>query len=188
MRPLTAHYFVSVDGIVDSPQDWHFPYANPEVMSVVGEATAGVDALLMGRRTFEEWRAFWPGQSGFPLADFINNTHKYVVTGTLSDPGWGPATILAGDAVPAVRDLKDQPGGRIAINGSGTLTRALLRAGLVDELHLLVHPVVVGAGRHLFEDGGAPVGLDLAAQRTFGNGVTYHVYKPAAADAAAAAA
>jgi dihydrofolate reductase len=183
MRTIAAHYFISLDGVVDSPQNWHFPYANAELMGVVGAATQGVDALLMGRHTFEEWKAFWPRQSGSPLADFINDTHKYVVTNTITDLGWDPSTILADDIVAAVADLKSQPGKGIAINGSGTLTRSLLRAGLIDELHLLVHPMVVGAGKHLFEDGGVPVGLDLTDQQTFSNGVTYHIYKPAAAPA-----
>ncbi|EFC85361.1 dihydrofolate reductase family protein [Parafrankia sp. EUN1f] len=188
MRLLTASYFISLDGVVDSPQTWHLPYANEEVMQVVGEAIAGVDALLLGRHTFEEWKAFWPGQSGYPLADFINGAHKYVATDTLTDLGWAPSTILSGDVVTRVADLKSSPGGDIAINGSATLTRHLLQAGLVDELRLLVHPLVVGRGKHLFETGSAPVGLALESQRTFGNGVTYQVYRPALAANAANAA
>ncbi len=185
MRTITASFFISLDGVVDAPQAWHFPYADPEVMSVVDEATRGVDALLMGRRTYEEWKAFWPGQGGFPMADFINSTHKYVATTTLAELDWGPATILGDDVTARVAELKAGRGGGIAVNGSGTLTRHLLRAGLVDELHLLVHPVVVGAGKHLFEDGGASVGLDLVDHRAFPNGVTYQVYARAAVQAAA---
>lgn len=186
MRTIAAHYFISVDGVVDSPQDWHFPYANPELMGVVEATTQGVDALLLGRQTFEEWKAFWPHQSGFPLADFINNTHKYVATNTITHVGWAPATVISGDIIDAVVDLKSQPGGGIAINGSGTLTRSLLRAGLIDELHLLIHPVAVGTGKHLFEGGGGTVGLELASQQTFSNGVSYHVYRPAVAPAGVA--
>ncbi|GAA4465542.1 dihydrofolate reductase family protein [Phytohabitans houttuyneae] len=181
MRTLFASYFISLDGVVDAPQNWHFPYAGAEVMDVVGDATKDVDALLMGRRTFEEWKAFWPGQSGYPLADFINSTRKYVVTGSGADVGWAPSTVLTGDVLAAVADLKARPGGRIAVNGSGTLTRHLLSAGLVDELHLLVHPVVVGNGKHLFENGAAAVGLDLVATRAFANGVVHNVYSRAAA-------
>jgi dihydrofolate reductase len=153
-------------------------------MSTVDAAIKGVDALVMGRQTYQEWQAFWPTQTGFPMADFINNTHKYVATTTLTDLEWGPATVLTGDAVAAVADLKARPGGKIAINGSGTLTRHLLRAGLVDELHLMVHPLVVGAGKHLFQDGGSTVGLGLVEQETFANGVTYQVYAPASPTAA----
>ncbi|WP_149263539.1 dihydrofolate reductase family protein [Actinomadura sp. K4S16] len=180
MRTITASYFISLDGVVDAPQEWHLPYADPELMSVVGAATEGVDALLMGRRTYEEWEAFWPHQTGFPMADFINDTHKYVATTTLTDLGWGPSSVLGDAVITRIADLRNRDGGRIAINGSGTLTRHLLRAGLVDELHLLVHPLVVGTGKHLFEGGGAPVGLRLADQRTFGSGVTYQVYEPVA--------
>lgn len=178
MRTLTASYFMSLDGVIDAPQDWHFPYFSPEAMAIVETANAGVDALLMGRTTFEEWRAFWPHQSG-PMADFINSTHKYVASTTLTDVDWAPSTLLTGDVVAAVAELKSRPGGRIAINGSGTLTRHLLRAGLVDELQLLVHPLVVGAGKHLFEDGGQPVGLELVTRQVFPNGTAYQTYTPA---------
>lgn len=184
MRTITASYLISLDGVVDAPQEWHFPYVTPELKRVVEEATRGVDALLLGRRTYQEWEAFWPHQSGFPMADFINDTHKYVATTTLTDLRWGPSSLVGGDdVIGQVADLKARAGGRIAVNGSGTLTRHLLHAGLVDELHLLVHPLVVGAGKHLFQDGDSPVALQLADQRTFGNGVSYQVYEPA--DAAA---
>ncbi|GAB3836832.1 dihydrofolate reductase family protein [Dactylosporangium cerinum] len=179
-RSITASFFISVDGVVDAPQQWHFPYATDDVARVISQATEGVDALLMGRRTFEEWKAFWPAQQGYPLADFINGTHKYVASDTLTDPGWGPASVLSGDVAARVAALKRTEGGTIAINGSGTLTRHLLQAGLVDALHLLVHPIVVGTGKHLFEAGTAPVGLSLASQETFDSGVTYQIYTPAA--------
>jgi dihydrofolate reductase len=185
MRTVTASFFISLDGIVDAPQDWHFPYATPELTEVVEEATRGVDALLMGRRTYEEWQAFWPTQAGYPLAEFINGTHKYVASRSLSRLDWGPATLLSRDVVDRVAALKEEAGGAIAVNGSGTLTRHLLRAGLVDELHLLVHPVVVGTGKHLFEEGAETVPLALASHRTFANGVTHQVYRPAASTAAA---
>ncbi|MFD0575942.1 dihydrofolate reductase family protein [Dactylosporangium darangshiense] len=185
MRIITASFFISVDGVVDAPQEWHFPYANDDVARVVSHATRDVDALLMGRHTYEEWNAFWPTQRGYPLADFINGTHKYVASDTLTDLGWGPASVLSGDVVAHVAALKNSEGGNIAINGSGTLTRHLLQAGLIDALHLLVHPIVLGAGKHLFEAGTAPVGLSLQSQESFDNGVTYQVYTPAAIDNAA---
>jgi dihydrofolate reductase len=184
MRTISASYFISLDGVVDEPQAWHFPYVTPELMRIVDTATQGVDALLMGRRTYQEWQTFWPNQTGFPMADFINDTHKYVATTTLSDLEWGPATVLARDVVGAVTELKAQPGGKIAINGSGTLTRDLLRAGLVDELHLMVHPLVVGSGKHLFQDGATAVGLGLLDQQNLANGVTYQVFAPASPAAA----
>jgi dihydrofolate reductase len=185
MRTLSAHYFITADGIVDSPHSWHFPYAGPEVQQIVDVATAGVDALLLGRHTYEEWAAFWPDQTDFPLADFINTTPKYVASTTLTSLDWARAELFAGDVVDAVRRLKEQPGGRIAINGSGTLLRSLLVAGLVDELHLLVHPIVVGSGKHLFQDGTQPVGLTLASQRVLDEGVLYLIYTPAVAARAA---
>lgn len=153
-------------------------------MEVVNDATKNVDALLMGRRTFEEWKAFWPAQSGYPMADFFNNTQKYVVTSGSAELGWAPSTVLSGDILGAVADLKARQGERIAINGSGTLAGHLLSAGLIDELHLLVHPIVVGTGKHLFDNGTAPVGLDLISARQFENGVVYNVYGRAIADGA----
>jgi dihydrofolate reductase len=186
MRTLTAHYFISLDGVVDSPHEWHFRYADQQVQDVVAAGTDGVDALLMGRRTYEEWAAFWPGQSGYPLADFINGTQKYVVSTSLERLGWERCTLIDGGVVPAVTALKSQDGGRIAVNGSGTLLSTLLGAGLVDELHLLVHPVVVGRGKHLFEGGDGPVDLALADQRVFPSGVTLQTYRPATPAEAAA--
>jgi len=185
MRTLSAHYFISADGIVDSPQTWHFPYVGPEVEQILDTATTGVDALLLGRHTYEEWEAFWRGQSGFPFADFINDTPKYVASSTLTSVDWARSELLQGDVTEAVHRLKQQPGGRIAMNGSGTLLRSLLIAGLVDELHLLVHPIVVGSGKHLFEDGSQPLGLALASQRTLDGGVLYLTYTPVAATRAA---
>ena len=185
MRTLAAHYFISADGIVDSPQTWHFPYAGPDVQEVLDVTTAGVDALLLGRHTYEEWAAFWPQQTGFPLADFINGTPKFVASNTLMSVDWAGTELLRGDVTEAVRRLKEQPGGRIAMNGSGTLLRSLLVAGLVDELHLLVHPVVVGTGKHLFQDGSQTFGLTLESQRTLDGGVLYITYTPAAATRAA---
>ena len=179
MRTLTASYFMSLDGVIDAPQDWHFPYFSPEAIEIVETANAGVDALLMGRKTYEEWRAFWPHQSGSPMADFINSTPKFVASTTLAELDWAPSTLLSGDVVAAVAELKSRTGGRIAINGSGTLTRHLLRAGLVDELQLLIHPLVVGMGKHLFEGGGGPVGLELVTRQVFPNGTAYQTYAPA---------
>lgn len=185
MRKLVASFFISLDGVVDSPQDWHHPYAGPEVQQVLGDAMEGVDALVMGRRTYEEWAAFWPSQSGFPMADFINGTPKHVASTTLDQVDWRNSQLLTGDVLEAVAALKAQPGGRIAINGSGTLVRTLLEAGLVDELDLLVHPVVVGVGKHLFEDGTIPVGLELAGHRVLGRGVAHVTYRPGTATRAA---
>lgn len=187
MRKLTASLFMSLDGVVDSPQDWHFPYMNEEMMGVVEATKRSTDALLLGRVTYQEWAGFWPDQpSDGGMADFINGTPKFVASTTLGSVNWENSTILTGDVADAVADLKGQPGKDIAINGSGTLVRSLLAAGLVDELQLLVHPIVVGRGKHLFEEGEEDIGLELAGSETFGTGVLNLTYKPAAAQRAAA--
>ena len=146
------------------------------------------DALLLGRVTYEEWAGFWPNQpSDGGMADFINGTPKFVASTTLGSVDWENSTVLTGDVADAVADLKGQAGKDIAINGSGTLVRSLLAAGLVDELQLLVHPIVVGRGKHLFEEEEG-IGLELAGSETFGTGVLNLTYKPAASQRATAAA
>jgi dihydrofolate reductase len=184
MRRVIASLFVSLDGVMEAPQDWHLPYFNDEMGAAIAEAMASVDALLVGRVTYEEWAAFWPSQSAedSDFAGYMNNTPKYVASTTLDKVEWNNSTLLEGDVPEAVAELKQAPGKDIAISGSATLVRSLLREGLVDELRLMIHPVVVGEGRRLFEDGDR-IGLELADSKTFATGVVYATYKPAAVGA-----
>lgn len=178
MRTLVSTFFSSLDGIVDAPHEWHFPYMDDEVMGVVGSTFAGCDALLMGRVTYQEWEPHWsqqPRDGG--MADFINDTQKYVASTTLESTSWRNSSLLSGDLGNAVRELKGKPGGTIMMNGSGTLVRSLVQEGLVDELRLLVHPVVVGAGKHLFENGAEPIGMTLDDVQRFGTGVLLLTYR-----------
>jgi len=180
MRKLTASFFMSLDGVVDSPQDWHFPYMNDEMLEAIG-AGMKADTIVLGRRTYEEWAAFWPHQpSDGGMADHINGTPKLVASATLDKLDWQSSSLIAGDVVDALTELKKQPGGEISITGSGTLVRSLLEAGLVDELQLLVHPVVVGRGKHLFEGGAEVKGMELTASQTFATGVLRLTYRPVA--------
>ncbi len=180
MRKLTSAFFMSLDGVVDSPQDWHFPYMNDEMLEAIG-AGMKADTIVLGRRTYEEWAAFWPHQpSDGGMADHINRTPKLVASTTLHVLDWQNSRLIAGDLLDALTELKKQPGGEISITGSGTLVRSLLEAGLVDELQLLIHPVIVGRGKHLFEDGAEPRGMELAAIQTFQTGVLSLTYRPAA--------
>lgn len=179
MRKITASFFMSLDGVVDSPQDWHFPYMNEELQAVVASSFEDSDAILLGRSTYEEWAAFWPNQSrDGGLGDFINDTPKFVVSTTLRSADWKNTTVISHDVFDVIAELKQRPGKDIGINGSGTLVRSLLTAGLVDELRLLVHPVVVGRGKHLFEQGAKGIGLELAGSAVFGNGVLSLTYRP----------
>jgi len=180
MRKLVASFFISLDGVVEAPQNWHFPYFNDEMGAVVAEAIAASDTMLLGRRTYEEWHAFWPHQAPAenPMAQVMNETPKLVVSTTLDQVDWQNSTLLRGDLAEAVTDLKARPGNNIGMSGSATLVRSLLAKGLVDELRLLVHPLVVGSGAQLFENGAAQVSLELVDSRTFQTGVLDLTYRP----------
>jgi dihydrofolate reductase len=177
-RKLISTFFVSLDGVVEAPQDWHFPYFNDEMAAAIGASMGSSDAMLCGRVTYQEWAGFWPDADN-DMAEYMNNTPKYVASTTLDEVEWSNSHLLEGEVAAAVAALKEQPGKDIVISGSATLVRSLLREGLVDELHLMIHPVVVGEGRRLFEDGDRHA-LKLADSRTFDSGVVYATYRPAA--------
>jgi dihydrofolate reductase len=180
MRKVIAGFFISLDGVVEAPQDWHFPYFNDEMGEAVADQSSNADTMLFGRITFEEFAGFWPQQgSDVPFADVINSTPKVLVTTTLKSVDWGPTTIIDHDVVESVKALKDRPGKDISITGSPTLVRTLLRVGLVDELRLLVHPIVVGHGKRLFETEDQPIPLKLITSKTFQTGVQAMTYAPA---------
>ena len=182
MRKVVAAEFVSLDGVMESPDKWHFPYFNEEMGQAIGEGFAAADAMLMGRVNYEEWAAFWPNQDPEenPMADQMNAMKKYVVSTTLEEPlGWQNSTLIKENVAEEIEKLKDQPGKDIVISGSGALVRSLLHLGLLDELRLLVHPIVVGGGKRLFEEGEEQTKLELVDSRTFSTGVLYLTYRPA---------
>ena len=135
---------------------------------------ADADALLVGRQTFEDFRSYWPHQTddSSGITDYLNNVEKYVVSSTMTDPQWRNSTVLTGDWIARVRELKGQQGRDIVVTGSITLTHALIVAGLVDEYRLFVYPTVQGRGRRLFPDGYEMPRLQLAQARGFENGVS----------------
>jgi len=180
MRKIVANFFISLDGVVERPDRWHFPYFNEEMGEVVGGGMATSDVMLLGRTTYEEFAGYWPSQSNdVPGAEHMNGVRKVVVSTTLGRADWHNSTIVRD--VQELRALKEQPGKEIGTVGSATLVRSLIRAGLLDELRLLVHPIVVGKGAKLFEEGMGQVPLKLVASRTFSTGVLYLTYAPAAA-------
>jgi len=182
MRKVVAAEFLSLDGVMESPDQWHFPYFNDEMVQAIGEGFEASDALLMGRVLYEEWVAFWPQQSPDenPVAETMNNVRKYVVSTTLEGPlEWNNATLIGDNVAEEISKLKQQPGKDIVISGSGALVRSLLEYGLLDELKLSIHPIVVGSGKKLFEDGEKRTPLELVESRTFSTGVVYLTYKPA---------
>jgi dihydrofolate reductase len=138
------------------------------------------DGLLIGRQTFEDLRGYWPEQTDDKtgITDYLNNVDKYVVSSTMTDPGWQNSTVLSGDPVEKVQNLKERTGNDIVLTGSIALTHALIAAGLVDEYRLFVYPVVQGRGRRLFPDGYEIPRLRLVDARSFASGITLLVYTP----------
>lgn len=182
MRKIVAGLYVSLDGVFEAPETWHFPYFNDEMSQTIASQMAAADTMLLGRRTYEVFAAYWPDQgSDVELADQINSTRKLVASTTLESVEWQNSALIKGDVAEELRRLKDEPGKDISITGSGTLVRSLLRDGVLDELRLLVHPIIVGSGKRLFEDGADRVPLKLIESRTFTTGVLYNTYAPAGA-------
>lgn len=180
MRKIVAGLFLSLDGVMEAPDQWHFPYFNDEMGEAVVSQMAESDAMLLGRRTYEEFAGYWPQQgSDVEGADHMNNTPKFVVSTTLESAEWQNTTLIRGNVAEELTRLKQQPGKDISVVGSATLVRSLLTAGLLDELRLLVHPIVVGHGRRLFPEGGDQQPLKLVESKTFSTGVLYLTYQPA---------
>lgn len=185
MRKLTAGLFISLDGVVQDPDKWHFPYFNDEMGEAVGAQLTAADTLLIGRRTYEDFAEAWPRREaeGGEDADFakvLGDMRKIVVTRQDLTFTWRNSERLQGDLVAAVTALKNEPGeADIAMSGSISVVRQLLAAGLLDELHLLVHPIAVRKGMRLFDEGEPPIPLRLISATPFTTGVVHLVYGPA---------
>ena len=178
MGSITASLFISLDGVIEAPETWHFDYFDDEMGAAVGALMGSADATLFGRQTYDEMAAYWPAADPQdPFTAQMNGARKYVVSSTLTEATWENSSIISGDVAAELTALKQET--RLGTTGSATLVRWMLEQGLVDELHLLVHPVVVGGGKKLFADG-AKVPLELRSSATFGTGVLHLVYGPAA--------
>jgi dihydrofolate reductase len=189
MRKITAGMFIALDGVVEAPDQWHFPYFNDEMGAAVDGQLGAADTILLGRETYDSFAGAWPGREadGGEDAEFakkLGDARKIVVSRQDLEFTWRNSELLRGDLVEAVAALKNEPGGDIGISGSVSVVRQLLAAGLLDELHLLVHPIVVGKGMRLFDEG-TPLPLKLLSSWTFETGVLHLVYGPAEAPAAA---
>jgi dihydrofolate reductase len=180
MRKIVAGLFISLDGVTESPDKWHFPYGSDEMWAAVGASMERSDAMLLGRVTYEEWAAYWPDKTADddPFAAYINTIPKFVVSNTLTSADWEGSTLVTGDVAAHVKSLKEQPGKDIAMSGSVSTVRWLLTEGLLDELDLLVHPIVVGKGSKLFIDDMPQVPLKLLRSATFETGVVQLTYGP----------
>jgi len=178
MRQITAGLFISLDGVVEAPEKWTGPYFNDQVGQAVGALMASNDAMLLGRVTYEGFAAAFGGQSG-GMADQMNNTPKYVVSDTLASADWQNSTLINGDVAAQIIELKRQPGKNIGMSGSSALVCWLLRHNLLDQLDLLVFPVVLGSGKRLFSVPDGQVPLTLAGSEAFSSGVVHLTYTPA---------
>jgi dihydrofolate reductase len=179
LRKVVAVELVSLDGVMEAPEEWAFSYSNDEMEAANAKGMAASDALLLGRVTYEQMAAFWPEQpGGTPMVDYINSVQKLVVSTTLGEVGWNNSALIKDDVTEQIAGIKRRPGKDITILGSAILVRSLLRAGLLDELRLMVHPLLLGRGKRLFEDGAEQEVLDLASSETFGTGVVSLAYRP----------
>jgi dihydrofolate reductase len=185
MRKIAANLFISLDGVIDGLEDWHFPYFNDEMGAAVDAVLANADTMLLGRKTYDDHAGAWPereaaGEEDAEFAKVLGDARKIVVSHQRPELPWRNSELLQGDLIEAVTALKDQPGdGTIAMSGSISVVRQLLAAGLLDELHLLVHPVAVRKGRRLFDEGERPIPLKLLSSKAFSTGVLNLVYGPA---------
>ena len=185
MRELVVTENITVDGVIDASEGWFAPTGGEDVDSsdiedAIRQQREAADAILVGRVTFEQLRGYWPNQHDdrTGISDYLNAVSKYVVSGTLADPGWENTTVLGGAVLDEVRALKAQPGKDIVATGSMTLVQALIAAGLVDEYRLFVYPIALGHGQQLFPDVRG-LALRLAEARPFRSGVVLLRYRPA---------
>jgi dihydrofolate reductase len=191
---LTTNTQVSVDGVMQANGGrnekldpgmerggWARPLFDNEAMTFVEQFYERADAFLFGRRTYDLFAGYWgvmdPSKNA--IAEALNTKPKYVASSTLTDPEWDDTTVLSGDVAAAIGELKAKPGGELQVHGSGALTRWLLDNDLVDEINLLICPVVVGQGARLFPAAGPDIALDLVDSRSFPKGITLQVYRPA---------
>lgn len=194
MRKVIVVNNLTLDGVMQAPgrpdEDrrggfahggWAVPYNDPVMGRLMAERMADGGALLFGRRTYEDFAAFWPKQTDNPFTAVLNERQKYVASTTLTAPlPWENSTLLAGDAADAVAALKAQPGDNLGILGSGAFCRSLMRRGLIDEYLLLIHPLILGSGQRLFPDEGALAALQLVNSVTTTTGVLIATYRSAA--------
>src|SRR5437588_5932609 len=189
MSKVVVFTNLTLDGVMQAPgrpdEDrrggfehggWATPYA---AMAQAGESMANTGALLLGRRTYEDFYAVWPKRKDNPISAILDTMQKYVASTALSEPlAWSNSTLLKGDAAEAVARLKEEPGKDLVAMGSGELVQSLMRRNLVDEYVLLIHPLVLGSGRRLFPEGGAFAALQLVDTRTTTTGVVIATYQP----------
>lgn len=180
MGKIAVHEFITLDGVIEDPS-WTMGYPfDPKMGEAIGSIMGSSEGLLLGRRTFEMFAPAWSARTAEqdPGAPFMNESPKYVVSTTLQHAEWNNSTIIGPYRADAIRDLKERLDGNLYVSGSGTLVRAMLADGLVDELHLFVFPLTLGAGQRLFADGGPNAKFEFAGAKAYESGVLYLTYRP----------
>jgi dihydrofolate reductase len=182
MRKVVSGLFVSLDGVTEAPYQWQFDHFDEGMAAAMTAHIAAEDTMLLGRVTYQEWANYWPtATTDKEYADHINGIPKYVVSTTLDSVAWGDRdniTLIKDNLAEKIAELKWQPGKNIGVAGSPTLVRTLLQNDLLDELTLMIHPVVVGSGKRLFADGDALKRLKLVETKTTPTGVLIVTYQP----------
>ena len=196
MAKIVVSDNVSLDGVFEDPAGdegferggWAMGVFDSETMTFINQTYQRADAFLFGRRTYELFAGYWGAEEraraaaedprNHPITDALNTKAKYLVSTTLTEPRWANTTVLSGDLAAAIGELKAKPAGELQVHGSGTLIRWLLDNDLVDEMNLLIVPVVLGQGARLFPDAGPDIALDLVDSRVDAKGVTIQVYRP----------
>ena len=192
MRKLIVNTFVTLDGVMQAPggpgEDpadgftsggWSVNYWDEMMAKIMGEFMAKPFDLLLGRKTYEIFAAYWPYAKDEPGADQLNNAKKYVASRTLNNVDWNNSVLLKGDVVQEIRKLKDQDGPELQVHGSSNLIQTLLEPNLIDEFGLWIFPVVIGKGKRLFDQGTLPSSLKLIDNKTSSTGVILAIYEPA---------
>jgi dihydrofolate reductase len=192
MSKIVVTNSLTLDGVMQAPgrpdEDlrggfdrggWALPFNDEVLGQVMGAGMAQTGALLLGRRTYEDFASVWPNRTDNPFSEMLDNVQKYVASTTLAEPlPWKNSTLLAGDAADAVADLRRQPGNDLVILGSGELIQSLRRRDLIDSYVLLIHPLVLGSGRRLFPEGARLADLRLVGSVTTTTGVIIATYEP----------
>jgi dihydrofolate reductase len=184
MKKIIAGMFIALDGVVEAPDQWHFPYFNDEMGAAVGATLGEADTMLFGRKTYDSFAGAWPereaaGGEDAEFAKQLGDVRKIVLSHRKLDLTWRNSEQFQGDFVDTVTALKNEPGGNIGLSGSVSVVRQLIAAGLLDELHLLMHPIAVRKGMRLFDEGETTIPLRLLSSETFTTGVLNLVYGPA---------
>jgi dihydrofolate reductase len=177
MSKIVVAQFLTLDGVMEAPEKWSFPYSNEEFATYKMDELKASGAHLLGRTTYDIFAASWPSRTG-EFADIMNSLPKYVVSTTLKNLTWDGSHQIKSNVAEEVAKLKQQPGKDLLVAGSATLVQTLMQHNLVDEYHILVYPLVLGSGKHFFKDG-TTAKLKLVDSKTFKTGVVVLTYQPA---------